>query len=76
MKTPTRPQAQLKTATGFEHGHVEVLRAASAAAAFSSACFKTATGFKTDTAQLQAAASAAAWSASTVRAAWAAPASL
>ena len=75
MKTPTRPQAQLKTATGFEHGHVEVLRAASAAAAFSSACFKTATGFKTDTAQLQAAASAAAFSASTVRAAWAAPAS-
>ena len=49
---------------------------ASAAAAFSSACFKTGTGFKTDTAQLQAAASAAAWSASTVRAAWAAPASL
>ncbi len=76
MKTPTRPHAQLKTATGFEHGHVEVLRAASAAAAFSSACFKTGTGFKRDTAQLQAAASAAAWSASTVRAAWAAPASL
>ena len=29
---PTRPQAQLKTATGFKHGHVEVLRASPAAA--------------------------------------------
>ena len=51
IKTPTRPQAQLKTATGFKHGHVEVLRASPAAA------------------------SAAASSASTVRAAWAAPGS-
>ena len=46
-----RPQAQHKTATGFKHGHVEVLRASPAAA------------------------SAAASSASTVRAAWAAPGS-
>ena len=31
IKTPTRPQAQLKTATGFKHGHGEVLRASRAA---------------------------------------------
>ena len=27
---PTRPQAQLKTATGFKHGHGEVVRASPA----------------------------------------------
>ena len=32
IKTPTRPQAQLKTATGFKHGHAQVLRASPAAA--------------------------------------------
>ena len=48
---PTRPQAQLKTATGFKHGHGEVPRASPAGSP------------------------AAASSASTVRAAWAAPGS-